>query len=359
MPGAHDQLANTPPGVDQASPREPDPVSPREPDPVIAELRERMERLPPGHPSSPFNDDGSRKPPPPDLSAYELPIPGDPDYQPEPSGASETDRLTDEAQEAADDRQHVDDKGAADEAPAPDSEAARPSDSEDEPRSRPDGSWEWQGRSLTPEESRNADQTLARWVTAEGRDSDGNYGEHGLTPAMRRIEARLEYGELAPDTEKLALKAADRLKLKLAERISLQPGKSADVLASRIHDGIRYTFEYDEQKYTSGTMEAEAVLSGSGYELITRKPSWDSPDYKGVNSQWRDPESNLLFEIQFHTHASWEAKQRTHLAYERLADPRTRPEERERLDAYQKEIAASVPVPPGALEIPYYLKKGG
>src|SRR5215471_16905619 len=42
MPGANDQLANTPPGVDQASPHEPDPVSPREPHPVMAELRGRM-----------------------------------------------------------------------------------------------------------------------------------------------------------------------------------------------------------------------------------------------------------------------------------------------------------------------------
>ena len=88
------------------------------------------------------------------------------------------------------------------------------------------------------------------------------------------------------------------------------------LLASRIHDGIRYTFEYDDQYYTIGTEETEAALSRSGYELITRKPSWDNPDYKGINSQWRDPDSGLLFEVQFHTHASWHAKQKTHLAYE-------------------------------------------
>src|SRR5207253_7259797 len=76
----------------QVSPREPDPVGLREPDPIRAELQERMERLPPGHPSSPYNHDGSPKPPLPDLSDYELPIPGDPDYRPEPSGASESDR---------------------------------------------------------------------------------------------------------------------------------------------------------------------------------------------------------------------------------------------------------------------------
>jgi hypothetical protein len=176
---------------------------------------------------------------------------------------------------------------------------------------------------------------------------------------MRRIEAQLEHGELVPDTEEFALKGSDRFKLKLAERINLQPGEPVDVLASRIHDGIRYTFEYDDEDYALGTEETEAALSRSGYELIIRKPSWDSPDYKGVNSQWRDPNSGLLFEVQFHTHASWDAKQKTHLAYERLADPKTGPEERERLDAYQKEITASVPVPPGALEIPYYHKRGG
>ena len=38
---------------------------------------------------------------------------------------------------------------------------------------------------------------------------------------MRRIEAQLEHGELVPDTEKFALKGADRFKLKLAERINL------------------------------------------------------------------------------------------------------------------------------------------
>src|SRR6266516_2610039 len=89
MSGSNDQLANMPPGVDQVSRREPDPVDPRESDPIRAELQERMEQLPPGHPSSPYNDDGSPKPPLPDLSDYELPIPGDPDYRPEPSRVSE------------------------------------------------------------------------------------------------------------------------------------------------------------------------------------------------------------------------------------------------------------------------------
>ena len=85
---------------------------------------------------------------------------------------------------------------------------------------------------------------------AEGRDADGNYGEHGLTP-MRRIEApyrgQLEHGELVPDTEKFALKGADRFKEKLAERINLQPiSQPNDSGVSRFMMAIRYTFSYDE-----------------------------------------------------------------------------------------------------------------
>jgi predicted kinase len=41
------------------------------------DLQQRLERLPLGHPSSPYNADGSRKPPPPNLRALELPTPTD------------------------------------------------------------------------------------------------------------------------------------------------------------------------------------------------------------------------------------------------------------------------------------------
>jgi len=81
MPSSDDQSVDMPTNAD--------PVRQREPDPIVAQLRERMERLPHGHPSSPYNDDGSRKPPLPDLSKYEIPIPGDPDYRSEPWRPSE------------------------------------------------------------------------------------------------------------------------------------------------------------------------------------------------------------------------------------------------------------------------------
>jgi predicted kinase len=39
------------------------------------DLQQRLERLPRGHPSSPYNADGTAKPPPPNLRAIELPLP--------------------------------------------------------------------------------------------------------------------------------------------------------------------------------------------------------------------------------------------------------------------------------------------
>ena len=42
----------------------------------LADLRQRLERLPAGHPSSPYNDDLSRKPPAARLKDLELPLQG-------------------------------------------------------------------------------------------------------------------------------------------------------------------------------------------------------------------------------------------------------------------------------------------
>ena len=346
MPGAHDQLANTPPGVDQASPRKPDPVSPREPDPVIAELRERMERLPPGHPSSPFNDDGSRKPPPPDLSAYELPIPGDPDYQPEPPRATEADR-----QESAQTPEHV--------APGtnPDEEPKRTADRPQLARVPLEVELHTDVEQAERRLSQVTDRAIERCQTAEGRDADGDYGEQGLTPAMRRIESQLEHGHLADQTEKYALKDPARFKEKLTERIERFPNADPNDLAAEIHDGVRYTFILDFDHYTDSVGLAQSKLAEAGYGQIETKPGWRGEEYKGVNSQWEDPASGIRFEVQFHTNESWSAKQTTHEAYEAIRSNKASVEEVESLRAYQREVSATVQIPPGALNISIY-KKG-
>jgi hypothetical protein len=226
-----------------------------------------------------------------------------------------------------------------------------------EPLTGPDGSWEWNGRYLTPEESRIADEALGRCRIAEGRNVFGGYGHSGLTPAMRRIEAQLEHGQLLPDTENTALKPADSFKEKLADLIMRHPDKSAEELALDVHDGIRYAFIFDTDHYADGTLQAHSRLKGNGFDLEVRRNCWQSPEYKGINCRWRDPAHDLVFEVQFHTAASWDVSQRCHGLYEAITDAATPPEERARLRSIYADMSAAIPVPRGCTTIPDYRKE--
>jgi len=174
---------------------------------------------------------------------------------------------------------------------------------------------------------------------------------------MRRVEEQLDHGERVPETEKYALKSLDRFQEKLAKRIARFPGADATDLAEGIHDGIRYTFIFEAEEYVAGIAETRARVEGEGYELIEMRPSWHTDEYKGTNSRWRDSSSGVLFEVQWHTPASWGAKQKTHDAYEKIDDSSTPLEETERLRAYQRAVCSTVPVPPGALEMRGYKKE--
>src|SRR5450755_3024676 len=213
------------------------------------------------------------------------------------------------------------------------------------------------GENLTPEQVRLAVRTLGQCRLAEGRSVFGSYGDTGLTPAMRRIEDQLEHGELVPETEKYALKSLDRFQEKLAKQIERHPDKSPEELAHEIHDGIRYTFIFDEDNYYDGTWEVHSKLEEQEFDLEFRRNTWTRPDYKGINSRWRDTTHDVIFEVQFHTMASWDAKQRTHDDYEKISDVRIPRAERKRLEAAQKEVSATVPLPRRCTEMHDYRKE--
>jgi hypothetical protein len=227
----------------------------------------------------------------------------------------------------------------------------------DEPLLGTDGSWRWHGRYLSPREGQIAEEALGRCRVAEGRNVFGSYGHSGLTPAMRRIEAQLEHGDLLPGTEGYALKPRDSFKERLADLILRHPDKSAEELSYEVHDAIRYTFIFDAGHYADGTLQVHSRLKGHGFELEARWNGWDSPEYKGVNSRWRDPAHDLAFEVRFHTAASWDVWQRGHQAYEQITDPVTSPSERMRLRAMHAKMSAAVPAPPGCAAIPDFRKE--
>lgn len=221
-----------------------------------------------------------------------------------------------------------------------------------------DGHWKWKGLELDAATNRIADAAIAARREAEGRDAEGNYREAGITPAMRRIEAELEHGSLVPDTERFALKSPDRFKEKLAKLIADEPDKSADELCREIHDGVRYTFLLDVGTYSADMATVCDRLKSNGYELLVLKNTWGNAEYKGINSRWVDRESDVLFEVQFHTSESWSAKQEMHDAYERIGDLTTPVAERERLRAYQRGLSEQLEAPEGWQEIADYRREG-
>jgi hypothetical protein len=169
-----------------------------------------------------------------------------------------------------------------------------------------------------------------------------------VSPAMREIES------CAPDRTLVGwehrLKSADRLKDKIAEGVN-ERGRTVPDAVMLVPDALRYTFQHDEAGYTQGVRGDIAQIKEHGFELVRLKNYWSGVQYKGINSQWMDPDSGQRFEVQFHTRMSFEGKQLTHGVYECLRGERIAAQEEGELVTLQGELVESVPVPPGADEI--------
>jgi hypothetical protein len=195
------------------------------------------------------------------------------------------------------------------------------------------------------------DRTLENCRMAEGKNAFGGYGSSGLTPAIERIAASLPFGGLAPGSETDTLKSPQRFAAKLARLVARNPGRSPADLAAAVPDAVRYAFVFDDPDYVEGTWLTHRRLKSRGFELEVRRNRWESPEYKGIFTQWRDPAHRLSFEVQFHTPASWAVVQRTHETYVELTAPATTPAERARLRARQVAAAAAAKAPPSWAEI--------
>jgi hypothetical protein len=172
--------------------------------------------------------------------------------------------------------------------------------------------------------------------------------EKTVTPAMRRIEAEDPDRHLAGLEHRL--KGRQRVEEKITHDMQ-KKGLSAEQAFADMKDAIRYTFRYPEDKYTASVPADAQRLKDQGAEFVDSRNTWTSEQYKGINSWWREGNSGQLFEVQFHTQASLDSKEETHAAYERL---RTLPDDIEEvrdLRAYQREVNAKVPIPPGAPDI--------
>jgi hypothetical protein len=297
----------------------------------------RITALPDGHPSSLKDEDGNPRKPTINLRDLELPI--------DDRGSRATDRTdsTEREEQAVSDTwreqlpalqslwdHHLErwpekpDQGAVDR-------------SADEP-----GSWRGDsGLFLTAADNMTADRILDR----------AHQVEEKLTDSMTTIEAEIPDASLVGLDHRL--KNEDRFKDKVAENLALKPGSLADKEASAIPDAVRYTYQLSSESYTKGYEEACNRLQLDGYTLIRSKNLWTDEQYKGINSRWQTS-NGQLFEVQFHTRDSFEAKQLTHPAYERIRSNLATKEEMGELHEFQELATKGVGVPPGAVEIPNF-----
>jgi hypothetical protein len=197
----------------------------------------------------------------------------------------------------------------------------------------------------------SADAAYRAHAIDQGCETVRETEETIVTPAMRRIESE------DPDRHlvglEFRLKGKDRLTEKVTKTMD-ERGHTAHQAFEMVKDAIRYTFCYPDNHYTEGVLTDCERLKNAGFELVDRPNSWHEEQYKGINSRWRVPENSQVFEVQFHTQASFEAKQETHSAYEKLrVGVPTKAEQRE-LEEFQRRVTARIPIPPGALEIPNY-----
>jgi len=173
--------------------------------------------------------------------------------------------------------------------------------------------------------------------------------EKEITGKLRAIEAQ-QPGRTLIGLD-FRLKGRDRLIEKTMQAIAGKPGRSPEATLALMPDAVRYTFAYEARDYAIGVRRDTDRLRAAGFEMIKLKNYWSDPEYKGINSQWRDGSTGQRFEVQFHTSISFEAKQVTHDAYERLRTGDVSDDEEAALEAFQRKVTARVPLPLGALDI--------
>ena len=210
------------------------------------------------------------------------------------------------------------------------------------PRTQPDGSWVADGgRKLTPEQSADVDRGVTRIREV---------GKNVIVPGMRAVEAEDTTRCLAGFEHRF--KDEDRLKEKITERMRSKGRTPLEALAG-IPDAVRFTLQYGESTYTAAVQKDIERLQARGLTQVERRNTWTDDQYKGINSRWRESESDTIFEVQFHTRASLEAKELTHKAYERIRSS-AQDEELAELKEFQRRVNSMIPIPPDIANIEDY-----
>ncbi len=114
-------------------------------------------------------------------------------------------------------------------------------------------------------------------------------------------------GRLLGDTDRL--KNADSIQRKLAEKLAGDVGLHEAV--ATMNDSVRYSIGLPDAAYTAGVETAMRHLVEQGFRPADFRSRWDGTGSGGLFTTWSDPHTGQLFEVQFHTDASYHATHTT------------------------------------------------
>lgn len=292
-----------------------------------ADLRQRLEQLPPGHPSSLRSDD------PESSKARDLRQPEDAGNSRREADAIKQNYWSEVPRFLRAWAEHLR-RWPAERVAAVVDRARDPA-----------GSWRGDGNQyLDPEQHAQSNEVIAGVGRSEKR----------LTEHMEEAGRENACGGWLEGLGH-RLKGEERLKEKVAESLRIAPAKTPEEVIREIPDAIRYTFCFEPNNYAEGYWAVKDRMQLNGYRMSYSKNHWRSDlEYKGTNTRWVTPEGHL-FEVQFHTPESYHAKEEiTHKSYERIRSRLTDRSERHELEAFQREVCSWITVPGGAASIEDY-----
>ncbi len=295
-------------------------------------LRQRLNGLADGHPSSSRNADGSPRPEPVNMKAFET---GDETGPPSAPAGAASPQWRAELPRLQGLWERHQGNWPAEQRPPVD----RSTDEE--------GSWRGDG----PRQYLNAEENLA----AEHGLDRVNDNELKLTGMLRTIESEVPGTRLVGLEHRL--KGMERFKEKVATELRAKPERSITEIIGRMADTVRYTYQCDKSSYVDTYENICELLEARGNEMTVCRNYWGDVEYKGVNTRWLAT-SGQIFEVQFHTADSFHAKQLTHGAYERLRTRAAPSAERPELESFQETVTSQVHVPADVETITNYRKDG-
>ena len=151
------------------------------------------------------------------------------------------------------------------------------------------------------------------------------------------------------------LKGEDSLKRKIltdAKENSPISKEKLEEANKGIHDNLRYTTILKDSEFKSGFDKMKKDLEAKGYKFMKIKNTMAdvSGGYRGINTQIKNPEG-YIFELQFHTKESFDAKMVVHKDYEIARDPKRPLVKRRAAEKRMAKLYKSLKTPNGVEKI--------